>query len=85
MNMVEGPDESGQLVERASAAIAEARRLVKENRELQLKASFRIKRLHNRSNFGPKTLKLYWPQDFPEKWRPPYRLCPSHVDGQNLL
>ena len=85
MSMIEGPNETGQLVERASAAIAEARRLVKENRELQLKASFRIKRLHYGSSFGPKTLKLYSPQDFPEKPRPPYRLCPSQDDGQNLL
>ena len=84
ISMVE-PNETGQVVERASAAIAEARRLLEENRELRLTVSFRIKRLYYRSSFGPKTLRIYAPQDFPEQARPPYRLFPSRDDGQDLL
>jgi hypothetical protein len=54
-----------ELFARATAAIAEAKRLAEENREWQHGIEVRLRRMYFRATFHPKTRKLHRPQDFP--------------------
>ena len=63
--MADALDECQKLIARATAAIAEAKRLVQENLGYQLQAEAKLKRMYFRASFHPKTVKLLSPLDFP--------------------
>ena len=60
------PDNLNVLLARADAAIAEARRLIEANENLQHETASRIHRMLFRASFYPKALKLFSPLDFLE-------------------
>jgi len=68
--MAEALDETDALFARATAAIAEAKRLAEQSHEWQAKTFTRLRRLSFGSTFEPKSLKLYSPLDFPDRRRP---------------
>jgi len=67
--MADALDDTEKLIARATAAITEAKRLSKENRDLLQRADARLRNLYFRSSFHPKTLRLLSPLDFPERRR----------------
>lgn len=71
-HMEEMPNDQDELFARAKAAIAEARRLTEENREWQKGLTARMNKMCFRTTFFPKSVKLFSPQDFPDR-RPPYQ------------
>lgn len=55
------------LLARSQAAIAEANRLVAQNRDWQERTDRVLKQLYFRASFHPKTLKFYLPIDFQDR------------------
>ena len=70
------------LFARASAAIAEAKRLVDVNFGLRDRLIERLARIIGRSNFGPSGRRLNYPQDFPEEKRT-YQPFPAQADNES--
>lgn len=70
--MADAFDATEKLITRATAAIAEAKRLADENRSLQEAANARLRRIYFRATFYPKSLRFYRPLDFLEK-KPSYQ------------
>jgi len=72
-------DDTEKLLARATAAIAEATRLMEENRKWQAKMSAGLRRMHFSASFYPKTLRLFSPLDFPDR-RTPYQPFPTEAE-----
>ena len=79
--MSDASDDHEKLLARASAAIAEATQLMEENRKWQANINGKLKRMHFRASFYPRTIKLLSPLDFPDRPRLLYRSFPSGKAG----
>ncbi|WP_143130844.1 hypothetical protein [Bradyrhizobium arachidis] len=77
--MADALDADEKLFARAAAAIAAAERLCAQNLVWRTEISVRLKRMHARASFQPKSQKLLSPLDFPEKPRS-YRPFPGKYD-----
>jgi len=62
--MADAPDQAAGLLARASAAIAEAKRLAEERDIWRKSIDERIMRMRSRATFHPKSLRIYSSVDF---------------------
>lgn len=62
--MADALDDAEKLFARASAAIAEARRLTEEGRVWRKTTDERVRRLYFRATFFPKRLRIFSAADF---------------------
>jgi len=95
--MADAVDDTEKLFARASAAIAEARRLTEEGHVWRKTTNERVRRLHVRATFFPKSLRIFSLADFlvsattaPSRDQPstetdgshnPFA-CPAHISFQ---
>jgi hypothetical protein len=77
--MADTLDELDELLARANAAIAEATRLIEENRAWQANIAAGLRRMRFRITFRPKTLRFLSPLDFPDR-RQVYQPFPNQED-----
>ncbi|MBR1178321.1 hypothetical protein JQ617_30460 [Bradyrhizobium sp. KB893862 SZCCT0404] len=67
--MVNSPDAGEKLLARATAAIAEAKRLSGQNAAMRIDLQRELTRMRTRAVFHPSSRKLYSPLDFLEQKR----------------